>query len=153
MLAIRHRSSHVAFVQIPSMIFGKDRTDDSNNDDLVGRIDVDDELAKSFYGIHKTVDKKHFTPKRFLMLIEAYRQVYLLKKRTVGKRQQHLKSGVAKLNEARTVVDDLKRNAQTKKKELAVKQQEADDALKQITRSMSVSFIDERHTVDIDKHA
>lgn len=121
------------------MLFSKERPDENLKNGLSGKIELDEELTKCFYAIHKTMENKYFTPKRFLMLLETYRQVYLSKQQTVGKRQQHLKSGVSKLSEARTVVDDLKRNAEIKQKELAVKQHEADDALKQITKSMAVS--------------
>ena len=124
-------------LQIPSMLFAKDRSD---GQDLTQKIELDDELSKAFYYIHKTMEKKYLTPKRYLTLLETYRQVYLSKQRTVGKRQQHLKSGVSKLSEARKLVDDLKRNAEVKQKELAVKQREADEALKQITKSMAVSL-------------
>ena len=119
------------------MLFAKDRSD---GQDLTQKIELDDELSKAFYYIHKTMEKKYLTPKRYLTLLETYRQVYLSKQRTVGKRQQHLKSGVSKLSEARKLVDDLKRNAEVKQKELAVKQREADEALKQITKSMAVSL-------------
>ncbi|CAF4159427.1 unnamed protein product, partial [Rotaria magnacalcarata] len=88
----------------------------------------------------KTMEKKYLTPKRYVILLETYQQVYLTKQHAVSTRQQHLKSGVSKLSEARKVVDELKRNAEIKQKELAVKQHEADEALKQITKSMAVSF-------------
>ena len=123
------------------MLFSKDSSDEGSKTGLTGKIELDEDLAKSFYAIHKTMENKYLTPKRFLVLLETYRQVYLSKQQTVGKRQQHLKSGVSKLSDARKVVDDLKRNAEIKQKELAVKQHEADDALKQITKSMAVSEI------------
>jgi hypothetical protein len=120
------------------MLFSKDRSDEGG---VTGKIELDEDLFKSFYIIHKTMEKKYLTPKRYLILLETYRQVYLTKQHAVGKRQQHLKSGVSKLSEARKVVDDLKRNAEVKQKELAIKQHEADEALKQITKSMSVSHL------------
>ena len=120
------------------MLFSKERSDGKG---FTQKIEFDDDLSKSFYYIHKTMENKYLTPKRYLTLLETYRQVYLSKQQTVGKRQQHLKSGVAKLSEARKLVDDLKRNAEVKQKELAVKQREADEALKQITKSMAVSFV------------
>ena len=86
------------------------------------------------------MDTKYHTPRRYLSLLETYRQVYVTKQTAIIKRQKHLKSGVSKLNDARKVVDDLRRNAEYKQKELAIKQQEADDALKQITKSMAVSI-------------
>jgi len=124
------------------MLFSKDRSDEKG---LTGKINLDEELSKSFYYIHKTMEKKYLTPKRYLSLLETYQQVYLTKQQTVSKRQQHLKSGVSKLSEARKLVDDLKRNAEVKQKELAIKQHEADEALKQITKSMAVSLVFNRN--------
>jgi dynein heavy chain 2 len=91
------------------------------------------------------MEKKYVTPRRYLILLETYRQVYLSKQQAIIKRQKHLKSGVSKLSDARKVVDDLKRNAEVKQRELAVKQHEADEALKQITKSMAVSNGNKNH--------
>ena len=123
------------------MLFSKERSDEDAKDGYTGKINLDDNLAQSFYSIHKSMEKKYLTPRRYLMLLETYRQVYLSKQHAVVKRQKHLKSGVSKLSDARKVVDDLKRNAEVKQKELAVKQHEADEALKQITKSMAVSLV------------
>ncbi|CAF2056597.1 unnamed protein product [Rotaria magnacalcarata] len=129
--------SERSMLKIPSMLFSKDRSDDNTRGNLTGKIDLDEELLKLFHAIHKTMEKKYLTPKRYVILLETYQQVYLTKQHAVSTRQQHLKSGVSKLSEARKVVDELKRNAEIKQKELAVKQHEADEALKQITKSMA----------------
>jgi hypothetical protein len=123
------------------MLYSKERSDDDVKGGRTEKINVNDDLAQAFYSIHKSMEKKYLTPRRYLMLLETYRQVYLSKQHAVVKRQQHLKSGVSKLSDARKVVDDLKRNAEVKQKELAVKQHEADEALKQITKSMAVSLV------------
>src|SRR5436190_1753596 len=120
------------------MLFSKDRSDEK---DFTDKLNLDDELSKLFYDIHQSMNKKYHTPRRYLSLLETYRHVYLSKQYAIINRQQHLKSGLSKLSDARKVVDDLKRNAQVKQKELAVKQHEADEALKQITKSMAVSLI------------
>jgi len=124
------------------MLFSKDRSDEKG---FTEKLNIDDELSKLFFYIHQSMDKKYHTPRRYLNLLETYREVYLSKQHAIVKRQQHLKSGVSKLSEARKVVDDLKRNAEVKQKELAVKQHEADEALKQITKSMAVSFNSRRN--------
>ena len=121
------------------MLFSKDRS----HENLTGKINIDEELSKLLYSIHKTMEQKYLTPKRYLVLLETYQQVYLTKQNAISKRQQHLKSGVSKLSDARKVVDDLKQNAQVKQKELAIKQHEADEALKQITKSMAVSLVEQ----------
>jgi len=129
--------SERSLVKIPSMLFSKDHSDEKG---LAEKFTFDDELAKLFTYIYHSMDTKYHTPRRYLSLLETYRQVYVTKQTAIIKRQKHLKSGVSKLNDARKVVDDLRRNAEYKQKELAIKQQEADDALKQITKSMAVSI-------------
>jgi dynein heavy chain 2 len=121
------------------MLYSKDPSDENLKGEFTEKINLDDESVKLFYYIHQSMEKKYVTPRRYLILLETYRQVYLSKQHAIVKRQKHLKSGVSKLSEARKVVDDLKRNAEVKQRELAVKQHEADDALKQITKSMAVS--------------
>ena len=123
------------------MLFSKDRSEEDVKEGFTEKINIDDDLSKLFYHIHQSMDKKSSTPRRYLILLETYRQVFLSKQHANVKRQKHLKSGVSKLSDARKVVDDLKRNAEVKQKALAVKQHEADDALKQITKSMAVSQI------------
>ena len=49
-----------------------------------------------------------------------------------------LQAGLSKLNEATTLVDELKRKAAEQSALLAQKQTEADEALKEITVSMQV---------------
>lgn len=49
-----------------------------------------------------------------------------------------LQAGVSKLNEAKALVDDLKRRAAEQSALLKTKQQEADAALQEITTSMQV---------------
>ena len=54
-----------------------------------------------------------------------------------------LQAGVAKLNEAKALVAELNSKAGEQSRELAVKQKEADDALKKIQTSMAVRYINE----------
>ena len=51
-----------------------------------------------------------------------------------------MQAGVAKLNEAKEMVDKLKQKAAHQSKLLAEKQEEADVALKEITASMQVNM-------------
>ena len=141
-IACPNMFTHASLLQVSTMLLSKEASGDANNtnkDPLKAKIDLDDELCQLIYAVHKTLEQKYFTPRRYLMLLETYRHVFLSKQRAIVQRQQHLKSGVSKLSDARKVVDDLKRTAEVKQRELAVKQHEADDALKQITKSMSVS--------------
>lgn len=52
-----------------------------------------------------------------------------------------LQAGVSKLNEAKALVDELKRRAAKQSALLKTKQQEADSALQEITTSMQVCVL------------
>ena len=54
-------------------------------------------------------------------------------------------AGVAKLNEAKALVAELNSKAGEQSRELAVKQKEADDALKKIQTSMEVKISGKGH--------
>ena len=54
------------------------------------------------------------------------------------KKSHYFQAGVSKLNEAKQLVDELKRKAAEQSQLLAEKQSEADQALGQITESMQV---------------
>ncbi|XP_040068802.1 cytoplasmic dynein 2 heavy chain 1 [Ixodes scapularis] len=72
-----------------------------------------------------------------MSLLRTYRDIYAMKKTGIEKRRDHLKVGTSKLNEAKEMVDKLKSNAAEQRKLLAEKQAEADNALQQITTSMT----------------
>ena len=131
------------------MLFSKDHSDETTHHGVTGKINVDENLSNLFYSIYQSMEKKYLTPRHYLMLLETYRQVYLSKHHAIVKRKQHLKSGVSKLNDAKLIVDDLKQNAEIKRKELAAKQHEADEALKQITKSMTVSDCEGKKLLEI----
>ena len=92
-----------------------------------------------FYDLHTVVAKKDpkiASPRHFIKLINTFRTIFLKKRTKVIDRQKHLKNGVAKLNEAQTVVNELEKKAKVQREKLAQKQSEADKALNEITRSM-----------------
>ncbi|XP_064610087.1 cytoplasmic dynein 2 heavy chain 1-like isoform X3 [Liolophura sinensis] len=95
-----------------------------------------DELLKNFLQVHESCDSLVATPRRYMTFLTTYLCVYNKKKAGVELRQQHLQAGVAKLNEAKELVDDLKRKAGEESVLLAEKQAEADGALREITVSM-----------------
>ncbi|KAJ8297986.1 LOW QUALITY PROTEIN: hypothetical protein KUTeg_024517 [Tegillarca granosa] len=96
-----------------------------------------EELLKSFLHIHESCAQNNLgaTPRRYIAFLNAYQQIYNLKKQGIEKRQHHLQAGVAKLNEAKQLVDELKRKAAEESLLLAEKQTEADAALKEITNA------------------
>ena len=84
-----------------------------------------------FHLIHSTVPDS--TPRQYLASLDVYNTVVDSKKRGIKKKQDHLTAGVNKLNEAKSLVDDLKAKAAVQSKVLAEKQKEADEALNEIT--------------------
>ncbi|XP_052794024.1 cytoplasmic dynein 2 heavy chain 1-like isoform X3 [Mya arenaria] len=96
------------------------------------------ELLDGFLHVHNTAAQKNLgaTPRRYIAFLNTYQQVYGNKKRGIEKRQHHLQAGVAKLNEAKQLVDELKQKAGEQSVLLAEKQSEADQALSHITESM-----------------
>ncbi|XP_071126281.1 cytoplasmic dynein 2 heavy chain 1-like isoform X2 [Mytilus edulis] len=97
-----------------------------------------EELLKCFLHVHEHCAQLGLgaTPRRYVAFLNTYQQVYNNKKSGIERRQHHLQAGVSKLNEAKQLVDELKRKAAEQSQQLAVKQSEADNALKEITVSM-----------------
>ncbi|KAI4889837.1 hypothetical protein NFI96_027314, partial [Prochilodus magdalenae] len=94
------------------------------------------ELYRSFLMIHESCREFGATPSQYLSFLRVYQSIYSTKQRDLTQRQQHLQAGVAKLNEAKSLVDELKRRAAEQSVLLKTKQAEADAALQEITQSM-----------------
>ena len=93
-------------------------------------------LAPLFLNIHELCPKSKATPRQFITFLNTYQFVHSQKKNGLLKQQGRLQAGVTKLNEATSLVDELKRKADVQKNLLSEKQAEADEALQQITISM-----------------
>ncbi len=95
------------------------------------------DLIKSFLYIHDSCSQfGEATPRKYITFLETYRAVYQARKEKIHRRQSHLKAGVSKLNEATSLVDQLKTKAARQQALLADKQAQADSALHEITASM-----------------
>lgn len=95
-----------------------------------------DELFSGFLTMHRGFIEKNASPRHLFALIDTYRRLIEQKVNSRGSQTNHLTSGLNKLNEAKELVDQLSRDAQEDKKALAIKQKEADEALKKITQAM-----------------
>ncbi|CAL1541204.1 unnamed protein product [Lymnaea stagnalis] len=95
-----------------------------------------EELLKCFLHVHESCGALGATPRRYMVFLNTYQAVYEKKKRSITDKQHHLQAGVSKLNDAKVLVDELKRKAGEQSVQLAEKQAEADSALKEITASM-----------------
>ncbi|KAF7250799.1 Cytoplasmic dynein 2 heavy chain 1 [Varanus komodoensis] len=96
----------------------------------------DSEFLKSFLMIHDSCKPYGATPRRYMTFLHMYRAIYNSKRTELIKRQNHLQAGVAKLNEAKALVDELNKKAEEQSILLKMKQDEADAALQEITASM-----------------
>ncbi|XP_024132434.1 cytoplasmic dynein 2 heavy chain 1 [Oryzias melastigma] len=94
------------------------------------------DLCRFFLMVHESCKEHGATPSQYMAFLHVYTSLYSRKKNQLTTRQQHLQAGVSKLNEAKALVDDLKRRAAEQSALLKTKQQEADAALQEITTSM-----------------
>ncbi|XP_062329494.1 dynein cytoplasmic 2 heavy chain 1 [Osmerus eperlanus] len=94
------------------------------------------DLCSSFLAVHESCREQGATPSQYLAFLHIYTSIYSSKQSQLTLRQQHLQAGVSKLNEAKALVDELKRRAAEQSTLLKTKQQEADSALQEITTSM-----------------
>jgi dynein heavy chain 2 len=99
----------------------------------------DNKLSQFFLSIHQSCVQEGATPLRFINFLKTYQAVYVNKKEGLTKQLNRLQAGVNKLNEATSLVDELKVKAAAQRNLLSVKQGEADDALQQITVSMQAA--------------
>ncbi|XP_058489722.1 dynein cytoplasmic 2 heavy chain 1 isoform X1 [Solea solea] len=93
-------------------------------------------LCRLFLMVHESCREHGATPSQYMAFLHVYTALYKRKQSQLTTRQQHLQAGVSKLNEAKALVDDLKRRAAEQSALLTTKQQEADSALQEITTSM-----------------
>ncbi|KAG5494148.1 hypothetical protein JKF63_01983 [Porcisia hertigi] len=125
-------------------------------------------IANAFKALDQREDKKEFSlttelvhlhrsfgekvaPQHFKVLCETFDHLFQQKSRQVANGLARLKSGVTKLDEAQENVDKIATDVTEKKKMLEVKQQEADDALKEIQRRMEESSLQKRSIHKIQK--
>ena len=98
-----------------------------------------EDIIRNFLHVHESCLSSGATPRKYITFLRTYQSVYSSKKAGVLKQQSHLQAGVSKLNEATSLVDELKRKAAEQRALLAQKQAEADNALREITASMQTA--------------
>uniref|UniRef100_A0A3P8WNV8 Cytoplasmic dynein 2 heavy chain 1 n=1 Tax=Cynoglossus semilaevis TaxID=244447 RepID=A0A3P8WNV8_CYNSE len=98
--------------------------------------EADSDLCRLFLMVHESCREHGATPSQYMAFLHIYTALHSRKQSQLTTRQQHLQAGVSKLNEAKALVDELKRRAAEQSALLKTKQQEADSALQEITSSM-----------------
>ncbi|XP_073674385.1 cytoplasmic dynein 2 heavy chain 1-like [Garra rufa] len=126
--------------KIPEMLLSRMEEEDNKDGDKQKKkkksASVHAELYRSFLAIHESCGEFGATPSQYLSFLQVYQSIYSSKRKELTHKQQHLQAGVAKLNEAKALVDELKRRAAEQSSLLKTKQAEADAALQEITTSM-----------------
>ncbi|PRP81711.1 hypothetical protein PROFUN_10811 [Planoprotostelium fungivorum] len=98
-----------------------------------------EETVKNIMRIHDSCVNSGATSRHFITLLETYKKIYEQKRQQSIDQQSRLQTGLSKLSEAAIVVDSLSRDAEEKKVLLAEKQDLANKALGEITKSMELA--------------
>ncbi|KAK6637824.1 hypothetical protein RUM44_008246 [Polyplax serrata] len=108
----------------------------SGTENFHEEMDSHNEICQFFFDIHRQFENNCSTPRRFLSFVRTYIRIYKSKKKSITTRTEVLQAGVAKLNQTRIIVDQLKKEAADQKEKLAEKQLEASSALNLIGETM-----------------
>lgn len=96
-------------------------------------------VVKGILHIQESMQVIGATPRQYVTLLENYKNIYQTKRKAALEQQNRLQMGLGKLNEAASVVDQLSQDASVKKLKLAEKQEQANHALQEITKSMEMA--------------
>ncbi|KAM3616882.1 uncharacterized protein V6R79_025341 [Siganus canaliculatus] len=126
--------------KIPELLLAKTQDEEVEKEKAIkgkssatsGQVD----LCCLFLMVHESCREHGATPRQYMAFLHVYTTLYSRKQSQLTTRQEHLQAGVSKLNEAKALVDELKRRAAEQSALLKTKQQEADSALQEITTSM-----------------
>uniref|UniRef100_A0A3P9QAB0 Cytoplasmic dynein 2 heavy chain 1 n=1 Tax=Poecilia reticulata TaxID=8081 RepID=A0A3P9QAB0_POERE len=127
--------SESSMKKIPELVLAKTEQGDENEKKKATKRKSSD-LGRLFLMVHESCKENGATPSQYMAFLHVYTTLHSRKQNQLTTRQQHLQAGVSKLNEAKALVDDLKRRAAEQSELLKTKQQEADAALQEITSSM-----------------
>ncbi|XP_071990308.1 cytoplasmic dynein 2 heavy chain 1 isoform X1 [Engystomops pustulosus] len=138
--------------KIPKMLFSDTtREEKSQRSEYRKSSPGESEFYKSFLTIHESCKAYGATPRRYMTFLQVYGSLFSNKKAELTNKQKHLQAGVSKLNEAKSLVDELKRKAGEQSLLLKTKQAEADAALQEITTSMQ-NASDQKTEMEKIKH-
>eukprot|EP01116_Phalansterium_solitarium_P024803 TRINITY_DN91_c0_g1_i2.p1 TRINITY_DN91_c0_g1~~TRINITY_DN91_c0_g1_i2.p1 ORF type:complete len:4088 (+),score=2028.04 TRINITY_DN91_c0_g1_i2:171-12434(+) len=105
--------------------------------DLMNDMPNKDHITKGLLQIHESAAARfRATPRQYIALLHTYRQVYESKRHGLEEQQRRLRNGLDKLGDAAVLVDQLSVDANAKKALVAAKQEQANKALVEITKSM-----------------
>ncbi len=110
-----------------------------------------EELLKQILYIHDSCVPAGATPRDYVTLLSTYKTVYDTKRASALEQQSRLQAGLSKLSEAASVVDQLSHDAEQKKILLAEKQEQANQALAEITRNMETATGQRKETKALEE--
>uniref|UniRef100_A0AAV2J329 Cytoplasmic dynein 2 heavy chain 1 n=1 Tax=Knipowitschia caucasica TaxID=637954 RepID=A0AAV2J329_KNICA len=122
--------------KIPELFLAKYEGGDGKPDGEKATKAKHTDLFRLFLMVHESCKENGATPSQYMSFLKVYTILLSRKQSQLTTRLQHLQAGVSKLNEAKELVDELKRRAAEQSVLLKTKQQEADSALQEITTSM-----------------
>ncbi|RHY58768.1 hypothetical protein DYB34_000770 [Aphanomyces astaci] len=117
---------------------------------------LQDEVQKVFllnmvHLIYESVQSDGATPREYISFLQTWQDLYTEKSKQLVTEVKHLKSGLSKLVEASTTVDELSRSAGIKKKELSAAQVSADEAMDEIKHALDRASGNRREVEDLKK--
>ncbi|KAM9321467.1 cytoplasmic dynein 2 heavy chain 1 [Gastrophryne carolinensis] len=142
--------SDMTMKKIPRMLFS-DKSQEKGQESEYKQTSGETDFYNSFLMIHESCKPYGATPRRYMTFLHVYETLFDIKKTELTKKQKHLQAGVSKLNEAKSLVDELKRKAGEQSLLLKTKQAEADSALQEITTSMQ-NASDQKTEMEKIKH-
>lgn len=107
-----------------------------------------EQILQSILIVHNSSHQLGTSPQSFTNLITQFKSIYLKTKDASGGQSKHLLAGLQKLSDAEAMVDELSKNAIGQKKLLSQKEQEANIALKEITKSLALQ---EKNKAEVEK--
>uniref|UniRef100_A0A4W6FB67 Cytoplasmic dynein 2 heavy chain 1 n=1 Tax=Lates calcarifer TaxID=8187 RepID=A0A4W6FB67_LATCA len=128
--------SESSMKKIPELLLAKTEGGGEENEREKAAKGKSSDLCRLFLMVHESCREHGATPSQYMAFLHVYAALFSRKQSQLTTRQQHLQAGVSKLNEAKALVDELKRRAAEQSALLKTKQQEADSALQEITTSM-----------------
>lgn len=128
--------------QLPALLL-------SGCDQLAASLPATAPLVASVY--QRSAQELGATPREFVSFIGTWRALFDVQCRQVVLEIRHLKSGLSKLEEASTTVDELSKAAGIKKKELGAAQVSADEAMTEIQRALDRAAINRREVEELTK--
>ncbi|XP_018422828.1 PREDICTED: cytoplasmic dynein 2 heavy chain 1 [Nanorana parkeri] len=137
--------------KIPRMLFLDKSQEKGQDPEYKKSASGNSDFYNSFLMIHESCKAYGATPRRYVTFLQVYEALFDSKRTELTKKQKHLQAGVSKLNEAKSLVDELKRKAGEQSLLLKTKQAEADSALQEITTSMQ-NASDQKNEMEKIKH-